>query len=90
MKLDGRPLQRGQRRRQDDGDGCRGVNVDVAEGRDHRVAEDAVLAFVDRRQRVHHHEEGEQQSNEICIRNEPALVVIVLFLAFSPGHDQTM
>jgi hypothetical protein len=57
----------------------------VAESGRDRIHQHAVFAFIERGNRIHHDEEGKQQRNEISIRDEPALEVLVLiFLA--PFH----
>ncbi|MPN39349.1 hypothetical protein SDC9_186877 [bioreactor metagenome] len=60
----------------------------VLEGVDQRIGQHPVLAFVDRRNGVHDDEEGEQQGDEIGVGNQPALVVLRLFLAMSPPRHQ--
>ena len=45
-----------------------------------RIREHAELALVDRGDRVHHHEEREQQRDQVAIGNGPRLVVDVLFV----------
>src|SRR3569832_1853280 len=56
------------------------------EGRDQRVGQYSEFTFVDRRYRIHHHEEREQQRNEICIGNEPALVIFMLYEIWLTCH----
>src|SRR3569832_1929058 len=57
-----------------------------SEGRDQRVGQYSEFTFVDRRYRIHHHEEREQQRNEICIGNVPALVIFMLFVFWLTCH----
>ena len=58
----------------------------ITKSTDHRIAENPVFALIDRRQRVHHDEESEQQGDEISVRDEPALVVVMLFRTLAAGH----
>ena len=55
------------------------VDVHAAEGRHQGIRQHPVLALVHRGQRIHHHEEGEQQGDEVGVGNQPAFVVLVIF-----------
>src|SRR5206468_10463425 len=49
--------------------------------------EHANLALVDRRDRVHHDEEREQQRDQVTIRDGPRFVVDVVVVLFLAGHQ---
>ncbi len=59
----------------------------AGEGGDHGLRQDLVLAFVERGDRIHHHEKCKQQGDEVGIRHQPPLVVFVFFVGFFTGHD---
>ena len=55
-----------------------------------RVGQDPILAFVDRRHRIHDHEERQQQRHEIAVGYRPGLVIIVLFVSFTSAADYVL
>ncbi|MNI48207.1 hypothetical protein D3C73_1027630 [compost metagenome] len=63
-------------------DGARRTTEGIGEG----VGHDPVLALVDRGDRVHDHEEGEQQRHQVGIGDGPCFVIGVLFVVLAAGH----
>ena len=57
----------------------------AAKGVAQRIGKHLVLADVDRRDRIHHDKEREQQRNEVGVRDQPALVVFHFLVEFFSG-----
>ena len=55
-----------------------------------RVRQHAELALVDRGDGVHHHEERQQQRDQVAIGNGPRLVVDVVFVFVLARHKGTV
>ena len=58
----------------------------AAECRLQRIGQHAELALVDRRERVHDHEESQQQRDEVAVGNGPRFVIGVVFVFVLSSH----
>ena len=56
----------------------------------HRIGNLLGFAFVSLRTGEHHHEEGEQQGDEVGIGYQPAFMIFVLRDAFLTGHSYVL
>ncbi len=59
----------------------------VVEGGHDGVGKNLVFPGVDRRDGVHHHEEGEQEGDEVGVGDQPPLEVFMLLVLGFLGHD---